>query len=93
MTRREEAKERVDQREPFKFLIHPAVPISCQNNTLMEEKNHILLKFDNRPKATNRPSILGGPNSWSWGRVISCRLNINKFPTFSLDSLCKRPWG
>ena len=70
MTRGEGAKERVDQGEPFKFLVHPPVPISCQNNTLME-KNNILLKFDNGPKATNWPSILGGPNSWSWGRVIS----------------------
>jgi hypothetical protein len=34
------------------------------------------MKFDNGPKATNWPSILGGPNSWSWGRVRSCRLNI-----------------
>ena len=74
MMRREEAKERVDQGEPFKFLIHPPVPISYQNNTLM--KNHILLKFGNGPKATNWPSILGGPNSWSRGRVRSCPLNI-----------------
>jgi hypothetical protein len=34
------------------------------------------MKFDNGPKTTNWPSILGGPNSWSWGRVRSCRLNI-----------------
>ena len=59
---REEDKERVDQEEPFRFLVHPPVLIFCQNNTLM--KNHILLKFDNGPKATNWPSILGGPNSW-----------------------------
>ena len=38
MTRREEAKERVDQEEPFKFLIRPPVPISRQNNTLMNKK-------------------------------------------------------
>jgi hypothetical protein len=68
MMRREEHKERVDQGEPFIFLIHPPVLISCQNN--------ILMKFDNGPKATRWPSILGEPNSWSWGRVRSCRLNI-----------------
>jgi hypothetical protein len=34
------------------------------------------MKFDNGPKATNWPSILGGPNSWSWGHVRSCLLNI-----------------
>ena len=68
MTRREEHRERVDQGRPFIFLIHPPVLISCQKN--------ILMKFDNGPKATNWPSILGGPNSWSWGRIRSCRLNI-----------------
>jgi hypothetical protein len=30
MTRREERKEIVDQGEPFIFLIHPPVLISCQ---------------------------------------------------------------
>ena len=51
MTRKQEDKEKVDQEEPFIFLIHPLVLISSQNNTLME--NPILLKFDNGPKATN----------------------------------------
>ena len=86
MTRREEDKERVDQEEPFKFLIHPPVPISCQNNTLM--KNHILLKFGNGPKAMNWPSILGRPNSWSWGRVKSCRLNIKIIFLLSVSTPC-----
>jgi hypothetical protein len=68
MMRRKEDKEIVDQGESIIFLIHPSVLISCQKN--------ILMKFDNGPKTTKWPSILGGPNSWSWGRVRSCRLNI-----------------
>jgi hypothetical protein len=37
MTRREEHKERVDQGEPFRFLIHPPVLIPCQKNILMKK--------------------------------------------------------
>ena len=69
MTRREEAKEKVDQEEPFNFQSTPPVPISCQNTTLMT-KPIFLLKVGNGPKAMNWPTILGGPNYWSRGRVI-----------------------
>jgi hypothetical protein len=37
MMRIEEHKERVDQGEPFKFLIHPPVLISRQNNILLKK--------------------------------------------------------
>ena len=42
MTIREEDKERVDQEEPFKFLIHPPVLISSQNNIVMKTKLYFI---------------------------------------------------
>ena len=51
------------------------------------------MKFDNGPKATNWPSILGGPNSWSWGRVKSCRLNIKIIFLLSVLIPCVKAFG
>ena len=56
-------------------------------------KNNILMKFDNDPKATNWPSILGGPNSWSWGHVRSCRLNIKIIFLLSVLTPCVKAFG
>ena len=56
-------------------------------------KNHILLKFDNGPKATNWPSILGGPNFWSWGRVRICLLNIKIIFLLSVSTPCGKALG
>jgi hypothetical protein len=57
-------------------ISNPSSGAQLLSKKYFNEKKNILMKFDNGPKATNWPSILGGPNSWSWGRVRSRRLNI-----------------
>ena len=51
------------------------------------------MKFDNDPKAMNWPSILGGPNSWSWGRVRYYRLNIKIIFLLSVLTPCVKAFG
>ena len=41
----------------------------------------------------NWPSILSGPNSWSWGRVRDCRLNIKIIFLLSILTPCVKALG
>jgi hypothetical protein len=48
-------------------------------NKYYTKKDHNIMKSRNSPKAKNWPSIIGGPNFWSAGRVRPCVLNIKIF--------------
>jgi hypothetical protein len=51
------------------------------------------MKSRNGPQAKNWPSLLGGSNFWSAGRIKPYLLNIKIFfQSIGLHSLYKGPW-
>ena len=62
-------------------------------NTRIRHQNPSIRIFWCLRVPTNWPSILGGPNSWIWGRVRSCRLNIIIIFLLSVLTSCVKALG